>query len=65
MNEIEIQTQINELTADIKAIKNNNPNWASEAALIAAIAAKDNRILALNPPGKLPPNSHLVFISCS
>ena len=59
MNEIEIQTQINELTADIKAIKNNNLNWASEAALIAAIAAKDNRILALDarlPPGKLPPN---------
>ena len=51
MNVIEIQTQIKELLADIKAIKDNNPNWASEAALIAAITANNNRILALNPPG--------------
>jgi hypothetical protein len=54
----EIQAEINEIKADIKAIKDANPNWASDAGVLAAIAAKDNRIAGLEAArlasGKLP-----------
>jgi hypothetical protein len=52
------QAEINELKADIKAIKAINSDWASDAGDKAAIAAKDNRIAALENArlarGKLP-----------
>jgi hypothetical protein len=56
--------EIDELKADIKAIKDANPNWASDAGVMAAITAKDNRIVALEArlaPGKLPINIHIAF----
>jgi hypothetical protein len=54
----EIQAEIDELKADIKAIKVANKKWASDAGDKAAIAAANNRIAALETarlaPGKLP-----------
>jgi hypothetical protein len=54
----EIQAEINELKADIRAIKDNNPNWASNERIMDIINTKDKRILALEAarvaPGKLP-----------
>ena len=44
--------KISDLEADIRAIKEANPNWASDAGDKAAIMAKDNRILALEQRGK-------------
>jgi hypothetical protein len=58
----DIQAKIDEIEADIKAIKNANPNWASDAGVMAAITAMNNRILALEArlaPGKLPINIHI------
>jgi hypothetical protein len=60
----EIQVKIDEIEAEIKAIKNANPHWASDAGVMAAIAAKDNRIAGLEArlaPGKLPINIHIAF----
>jgi hypothetical protein len=52
------QAKIDRLEAEIEAIKNNNLDWASDAGDKAAIAAKDNRIAALENArlarGKLP-----------
>ena len=50
--EIDRDGEIAELKADIKAIKDANPNWAGDAGDKAAIMAKDNRILALEQRGK-------------
>ena len=62
--------EIAELKADIKAIKRANPNWAGDAGALAAIMAKDNRILALEQRGKpsfpishpISHDNHLVFM---
>jgi hypothetical protein len=52
------QAEINELKADIKAIKAINSDWASKAGVMAAIAAANNRIAAFENArlarGKLP-----------
>jgi hypothetical protein len=52
------QAKIEELEAEIKAIKDNNPNWASDAGDKAAIAAARQQIVALETArlssGKLP-----------
>jgi hypothetical protein len=53
----EIQAEIDEVKADIEAIKNANKKWASDAGVLAAIAAMNNRIAGLEArlaPGKLP-----------
>jgi len=50
--EIDRDGEIAELKADIKAIKDANPNWAGDANIRADIRAKDNRILALEQRGK-------------
>ena len=50
-----LNDKIAELESEIKAIKNANPGWAIDSSLIAAIAAKDNRIAGLEArlaPGK-------------
>jgi hypothetical protein len=61
----DIQAKIDEIEADIRAIKYANPHWASDAGVMAAITAKDNRIVALETarlaPGKLPINIHIAF----
>jgi hypothetical protein len=61
----DIQAKIDRLEAEIEAIKDANPNWASDAGDKAAIAAKDNRIAGLEAarvaPGKLPINIHIAF----
>jgi archaellum component FlaC len=61
----EIQAKIDRLEAEIEDIKNVNPNWASDAGVLAAIAAKDNRIAGLEAArlasGKLPINIHIAF----
>jgi hypothetical protein len=59
-----IQAEIDELKAGIKAIKDANPHWASDAGVIAAITAARQQILALEAhlaPGKLPINIHIAF----
>ena len=68
--EIDRDGEIAELKADIRAIKRANPNWAGDAGALAAIMAKDNRILALEQRGKpsfpishpVSHDNHLVFI---
>ena len=68
--EIDRDGEIAELKADIRAIKRANPNWAGDAGALAAIMAKDNRILALEQRGKpsfpishpVSHNNHLVFM---
>jgi hypothetical protein len=60
----EIQAEIDELKADIKAIKNANKNWASDAGVMAAITAARQQIVALEArlaPGKVPINIHIAF----
>jgi hypothetical protein len=47
----EIEAKIVEIEAEIKAIKDANPHWASDAGDKAAITAMNNRIVAL---GKFP-----------
>jgi hypothetical protein len=47
----EIGPKIDEIEAEIKAIKDANPNWASDAGVLAAIAAARQQIVAL---GKFP-----------
>ena len=68
--EIDRDGEIAELKADIKAIKDANPNWAGDANIRADIRAKDNRILALEQRGKpsfpishpISHDNHLVFM---
>jgi hypothetical protein len=60
----EIQAEIDELKADIKAIKNANPHWASNECIMDIINTNNKRILALETrlaPGKLPINIHIAF----
>jgi hypothetical protein len=60
----DIQAKIDEIEAEIKAIKNANKNWASDAGDKAAITAARQQILALEArlaPGKLPINIHIAF----
>jgi hypothetical protein len=60
----DIQAEIDEIKADIKAIKANNPHWASNERIMDIINTKDKRILALETrlaPGKLPINIHIAF----
>jgi hypothetical protein len=60
----DIQAKIDELKADIKAIKNANKNWASDAGDKDFINTNNKRILALEArlaPGKLPINIHIAF----
>ena len=62
----DLNGKIAALEAEIEAIKSANPNWASDAGLIAAIAAKDNRIAGLEarlPTGKPPPSAFFLLIS--
>jgi hypothetical protein len=56
--------EIDELKADIKAIKDANPNWASNERIMDIINTNNKRILALEArlaPGKLPINIHIAF----
>jgi hypothetical protein len=60
----EIHTKIDEIEAEIKAIKDANANWASDAGVMAAITAARQQIVALETrlaPGKLPINIHIAF----
>ena len=50
--EIDRDVEIAELKEEKRAIKEANPNWAGDAGALAAIMAKDNRILALEQRGK-------------
>ena len=56
--------KIANLEADIRAIKEANPDWARDAGVLAAIMAKDYRILALEKRGKssLNPISHHIRV---
>jgi hypothetical protein len=62
------QAKIEELEAEIKAIKDSNKNWASGAGDKAAIAAARQQIVglqnALLAPGKLPTlHSYVLLIN--
>jgi hypothetical protein len=55
------QAEINELKADIKAIKDNNLKWACDAGVLTAMTAINNRITGLEAPDTLPNNIHIAF----
>ena len=61
---VRIEQEIAELEAEKAAIKLANPNWASDAGDKAAIAAKENRITALESqltPAAAPGNTIYFF----
>ena len=68
--EIDRDGEIAELKADIKAIKDANPNWAGDAGDKAAIASINQRLAVLEQSGKpafpishpVSHDNHLVFI---
>ena len=62
----DLNDEIAELKADIRSIKAANPNWASSAGLIAAIAACRTQLAGLEtrlPSGKPPPSALFLLIS--